>query len=78
MGKATGYEGTTRLTKAEQRYFDFIQACLKEGRNPTIGEVCKACKTTPWTLLKKIRPGLMAKMALDGGPVFDQLTAAGA
>lgn len=47
------------LSAKELRLFDYLAG----GGDPNIGEICKACHTTPWTLLKKTHPGLQAKLA---------------
>jgi hypothetical protein len=51
-----------KLTKKEQRLFDYYAECEARGFQPTIGDICNACHTTPWTLCKKTHPGLMAKL----------------
>lgn len=49
-----------KLSKKAQRLLDFlIQHDEKNnGENPTIGEICKGCKTTTITLLSKTYPEL--------------------
>lgn len=53
-----------KLTRKEQRLKDYLDRCRREGREPTIGEICRDLRTTPWTLLKKTLPGLQEKGAL--------------
>ncbi len=49
------------LTSKEKRYLEYIKKCEAEGFRPTIGDVCRECQTTPFTLLGKTIPGLRAK-----------------
>jgi DNA-binding MurR/RpiR family transcriptional regulator len=52
------------LNKKEQRLADYYIECSEKGINPTIGEICKAVKTTPFTLLGKTQPNLRNKLNL--------------
>jgi len=54
-----------KLKAKEKRLLLYVGKCLDEGRTPTIGEICRACKTTPRTLLGKTWPQL--REALEGG-----------
>jgi DNA-binding MurR/RpiR family transcriptional regulator len=53
-----------KLSKKEQRLADYYIECSEKGTNPTIGEICKAVKTTPFTLLGKTQPSLRNKLNL--------------
>lgn len=49
-----------KLSKKAQRLLDFLVEYSIENndKNPTIGEVCKGCKTTAKTLLTNTYPEL--------------------
>lgn len=47
------------LSAKELRLFDYWAG----GGSLNIGEICKACHTTPWTLFNMTYPGLQAKIA---------------
>jgi len=64
MAKAKVKDVEVMLTAKEKRYVDYHVKCREEGFSPTIGDVCKACHTTPWTLLGKTEPSLMKKLEL--------------
>lgn len=52
-----------RLSAKEQRLHDYMVSCLSLGIDtPNIGEVCRECHTTPWTLLHKTLPSLERKV----------------
>ena len=53
---------TMKLNKKEQRLFDYLQKCFANDTNPKIGDTCKECKTTVFTLLSKTYPSLMKKI----------------
>ncbi|MDT8902198.1 hypothetical protein [Anaeroselena agilis] len=50
-----------RLSRKEQRVYDFLLKCKKEGRSVTVGDVCRECRTTPLTLLGKTLPAIRVK-----------------
>lgn len=56
------------LTAKEKRYLDYIEKCKTEGFQPTIGDVCRECHTTPWTLFSKTYPGLRMKLGIGAEP----------
>lgn len=49
-----------KLSKKAQRLLDYLVEYEEqhEDEQPTIGEICKGCKTTPKTLLTKTYPEL--------------------
>lgn len=49
-----------KLSKKAQRLLDYLAdySIDNDGKSPTIGEICKGCKTTPKTLLTKTYPEL--------------------
>ena len=49
------------LTVKEKRYLDYIERCFNEDRNPTIGDICRDCHTTPLILLGKTAPSIKRK-----------------
>jgi hypothetical protein len=56
------------LSIKEKRLFDYYLNCIKNKLNPTVGDVCKACHTVPYTLLTKTEPSLIDKLkrGIDG------------
>lgn len=61
----------------QKRYLDYIEKCELEGFQPTIGDICRECRTTPFTLLGKTIPSIQEKAKkiadllkeLGGGPI---------
>ena len=51
-----------QLSTKEQKVFDYIVEQMEIGKLPTIGEICKACRTTPKTLLGKTMPRVRLRM----------------
>jgi len=51
-----------KFTAKEQRLLAYRYICFMEGTLPTIGDICKACATTPFTLLSKTTRDLNAKV----------------
>ena len=66
MHKAIINDVEVILTAKEKRFLDYHTKCQEEGVEPTIGDVCKNCHTTPWTLLKNTVPGLKTKLIAVG------------
>ena len=61
-----------KLTAKEKRFLDYLVECAEQERIPTVGDICRACKTTVRTLLGKTVPSLVAKAEkmfkeLEGG-----------
>lgn len=50
------------LTAKEKTLRCFYLACEEEGKEPTVGDACRICKTTPFTLIGKTKPSLDAKL----------------
>lgn len=50
-----------KLTAKEKRLLDYLVECEEQGRTATVGDVCRACKTTVRTLLGKTLPSLDEK-----------------
>lgn len=50
-----------KLTAKEKRLLDYLVECEEQGRTPTVGDICRACKTTVRTLLGKTFPSLEEK-----------------
>jgi hypothetical protein len=57
-----------KLNAKEKRLFDYYLKCIKNKLNPTVGDVCQACHTVPYTLLAKTEPSLRDKLksGIDG------------
>jgi hypothetical protein len=57
-----------KLNAKEKRLFDYYLKCIKGKITPTIGDVCRDCHTTPYTLLAKTEPSLVSKLksGIDG------------
>jgi hypothetical protein len=51
-----------KLNKKEARLYKYKLHCAENKLNPTIGEACKALKTTVFTLLGKTEPNLNRKI----------------
>jgi hypothetical protein len=62
-----------KLNAKEKRLFDYYLKCIKDKIAPTVGDVCKACHTTPYTLLAKTEPSLTSKLKseIDGIDMVD-------
>lgn len=58
-----------KLNTKEKRLFDYYLKCIKGKFTPTIGDVCRDCHTTPYTLLVKTKPSLMGKLKSEIGGV---------
>lgn len=59
--------GPYRLNKKEQRLLAYL---LDDGKSKKIGDICKALKTTAWTLLRKTRPELERKIEAVGSEAW--------
>lgn len=57
-----------KLNAKEKRLFDYYLKCIKGKLNPTIGDICRDCRTVPYTLLAKTEPSLRGKLkdGVDG------------
>ena len=52
-----------KLTAKEQRLYEYLVSCIEEGTfPPTIGDICRNCRTTPKTLLDRTLPNLERKI----------------
>ncbi|WP_342435934.1 hypothetical protein NSS79_20645 [Paenibacillus sp. FSL L8-0436] len=55
--------GPYRLNKKEQRLLAYL---LDDSKSKNIGDICRALKTTAWTLLSKTKPELERKIDAVG------------
>ena len=57
-----------KLNAKEKRLFDYYLKCIENKITPTIGDICRDCRATPYTLLVKTEPSLTSKLKseIDG------------
>lgn len=56
-----------RLNKKEQRLLAYL---LDDSKSKNIGDICRALKTTAWTLLSKTKPELERKIDAVGSEAW--------
>ncbi|WP_189026109.1 hypothetical protein [Paenibacillus albidus] len=59
--------GPYRLNKKEQRLLAYL---LDDNKSKNISDICKALKTTTWTLLSKTKPELERKIDAVGSEAW--------
>lgn len=59
--------GPYRLNKKEQRLLAYL---LDDSKSKKIGDICRAIKTTAWTLLSKTKPNLERKIDAVGSETW--------
>ncbi|WP_143191977.1 hypothetical protein [Paenibacillus helianthi] len=64
---ASTLAGPYRLNKKEQRLLAYL---LDDSKSKIIRDICKALKTTTWTLLGKTKPELIRKIEAVGSEAW--------
>ncbi|MEK4882653.1 MULTISPECIES: hypothetical protein [Paenibacillus] len=64
---ATALARPYRLNKKEQRLLAYL---LDDSKSKNIGDICRALKTTAWTLLGKTKPELERKIDAVGSEAW--------
>lgn len=72
MHKVEFGDHNLQLTAKEKTLLRFYLACEEKGKQPTIGDTCRICKTTPFTLLGKTKPSLDAKLEALAKELHDE------